>query len=231
MSIKFTSIKCPGCGATINNIEEDSNETYCPYCGAKILINNENEYVYRNIDEAAVKQAETDRIVKLKQMEIAEKERESNGRIKATKLKLALALGIIGIIFLIIGNVIAVAPGDPNSNFYMLAMVGFLMVLGAIYLVVSASKNNHENDPNYVKIPDTVIDYKKKSYQSIEAILKSAGFTNIKCVPLNDLTTGFLKKPDMVESITINDTEVTSGGKRFPRDASVVILYHSFEAK
>ena len=38
------------------------------------MVQNDNEYIFRNIDEAGIKQAETDRIVRLKQMEIAEKE-------------------------------------------------------------------------------------------------------------------------------------------------------------
>ena len=55
----------------------------------------------------------------------------------------------------------------------------------------------------------------------------SAGFTNVRCVPLNDLTMGLLKKPGMVQSITIRGKEITSGGKKFSPDAPVVISYHS----
>ena len=68
---------------------------------------------------------------------------------------------------------------------------------------------------------------KKKNYSAIEAMFVSAGFTNVRCIALNDLTMGVLKKPGMVDSITINGREVTSGGKKYPKDAAVVISYHS----
>jgi hypothetical protein len=41
---------------------------------------------------------------------------------------------------------------------------------------------------------------------------------------------GVLKKPGMVSSITINGNEVTSGGKKYPKDAAVIISYHSFNS-
>ena len=55
--------------------------------------------------------------------------------------------------------------------------------------------------------------------------------TNIDCVALNDLTTGLLKKPSMVESITINGHRIESGGKKFVGDAKVIISYHSFAGR
>lgn len=38
---------------------------------------------------------------------------------------------------------------------------------------------------------------------------------------------GLLKKPNMVESITINGHNTTSGGKKYNPDATVIITYHS----
>ncbi|MCD8148995.1 MAG: zinc ribbon domain-containing protein [Clostridiales bacterium] len=72
MAIKFVSVKCPECGAALD-VEEGRKQIFCSYCGAKVMIVNDNEYVYRHIDEAGIKQAETDRIIQMKKMEIAEK--------------------------------------------------------------------------------------------------------------------------------------------------------------
>ena len=66
-----------------------------------------------------------------------------------------------------------------------------------------------------VKVPSGISGYESKSYSAIEAMFVSAGFTNVRCVPLNDLTMGLLKKPGMVHSITIRGKEITSGGKKF----------------
>lgn len=41
---KLISVKCPDCGQTLS-IEENSTQAFCTYCGAKVLISNENEYI------------------------------------------------------------------------------------------------------------------------------------------------------------------------------------------
>lgn len=70
-------LKCTSCGANVS-IEEKREFLYCQYCGTKLILNNENEYIYRHIDDADIKRAETERIVKLKKLEIAEKKNEEN---------------------------------------------------------------------------------------------------------------------------------------------------------
>lgn len=88
MAIKFNSVKCPDCGATLP-IEEGRNQMFCSYCGSSIIVTNENEYIYRNIDEAKLKQAEAEikkaeaeKEIKLKKLEIIEKKREAAVHVK-----------------------------------------------------------------------------------------------------------------------------------------------------
>ena len=112
----------------------------------------------------------------------------------------------------------------------MLSMVGFFPLMGAGYIWLFSRKNDDDDDMDFgdkAKVPSSISDYEKKNYSAIEAMFVSAGFTNVRCVALNDLTMGVLKKPGMVDSITINGREVTSGGKKYPKDAAVVISYHS----
>ena len=54
MSINLISLKCPECKATLN-IESDRKQAFCSYCGNKVLVHNENEHIYRHIDDAGVK--------------------------------------------------------------------------------------------------------------------------------------------------------------------------------
>ena len=70
--MKLISVKCPECGAGLN-VEEDRKQVFCMYCGTKILLHNENEHIYRHVDEARIKETETERLIRLKQMEIDEK--------------------------------------------------------------------------------------------------------------------------------------------------------------
>ena len=69
MAIKFTSVKCPECGASLP-IEEGREKLFCSYCGVQIIMTNENEHIYRHIDEAKIKQAEVNQAVQLKKLEI-----------------------------------------------------------------------------------------------------------------------------------------------------------------
>ncbi len=125
-----------------------------------------------------------------------------------------------------LGYLAGSATGDSDSGFYMISMVGFFPLMGAAYIWLFSKDKDDDDYGDKVKVP-TLSDYEKQSYMAIEAKFRGAGFTNIKCVPLNDLRIGFLKKPNMVESITINGNETTSGGNKYFPDAAVVITYHS----
>lgn len=70
--------------------------------------------------------------------------------------------------------------------------------------------------------------YENKDYASIESMFRGSGFTNVKSVPLCDLTVGLLKKTGTVEAITINGKSVVSGGKKYSPNVEIVISYHSY---
>ena len=217
MAIKLIPMKCPSCGAELS-VEEDRKQIFCSFCGCKIIINNENEYTYRMIDEAGIKQAEVNRDVQMKKYEIYEKNRVEKEKRNKIKFFISILLGIVMLI-----------------SFGL----GYKLELGTSGLLVSALTlmfmwgNNSDNDcetGDNLKIPSGISDYANKNYTAIETILKDAGFTNIKCIPLNDLTTGLLKKPGMVESITINGQAI-SYAKKYSKDSSIIIMFHSFAEK
>ena len=225
MAIKLVSMKCPECGAVLD-VEEGRKQIFCSYCGNKIIIDNENEFIYRTIDEAGVKQAETDREVQLKRMELIEKHRAAKEKQKKFKIGISVLLGAI--------TLIAFAIGYGSGNSEGALMVGMMSALILMYMwIFSMGKNDDEDDLDFgdkVKIPSGISDYESKSYTAIEAMLRAAGFTNIQCIPLNDLTTGLLKKPGMVESVTINGQGI-SYGKKYSKEAAIMISYHSFAGR
>ncbi len=55
--IKMISCKCPECGASLE-VDENRTYTFCSYCGTKILLQNDNVHVYREINEAEIKRVE-----------------------------------------------------------------------------------------------------------------------------------------------------------------------------
>ena len=219
MAVNLIRAQCPNCGASLN-IEEDCKEVCCEYCGSKVLLHNENE--------ASVKQAETDRIVRMKQMELADRKYADALKTKALKIKLSLIFAIAGVMMILIGFAAGHASGDSNSWLFILAIMGIFSLCAAGFLWISILKDEEDlNSEDKARVPSSVSDFAKKDYSAIAAMFESAGFTNVRCVPLNDLAIGLLKRPGMVESITVNGETVTSGGKGFPKNAPVVISYHS----
>lgn len=91
MAVKFTSVKCPECGANLP-IEEGRERVFCSYCGTPVIITNENEKVIRHIDEAKIKRAETDRMIQLEQLELEKKRlnQEIRDADRASKLQSVL---------------------------------------------------------------------------------------------------------------------------------------------
>ena len=95
MAIKFVSVKCPECGATLD-VEEGRKQLFCSYCGTKVMIDNDNEYIYRHIDEAGIKQAEADKLIRLKELELEEKENEKSRKGRYLAFAIAGGLAAIG---------------------------------------------------------------------------------------------------------------------------------------
>lgn len=219
MGLKMNSLKCPECGAVLQ-YEEGRTHMYCSYCGASIVITNENEHIYHTIDEAEIKKAEAEEAVQLKKLELLEKKRAEAARIKRLKIIISIVMGVVGVIMLAGG-------GD------MAALTGLLVLEGVMIIwVLGLDKEDDEVALGIkVKVPNSIVGYERKNYSAVEAVLAGAGFTNIRCIPLKDLSVGFFKKPGTVETITINGKEVTSAGGKFSPDARVIISYHSFANK
>lgn len=216
MAVKFTSVKCPECSASLP-IEEGRQVMFCSYCGSKILMINENEYIYRTIDEAGIKKSESDHNIRMKQMELIEKDYSAKEKSKRFKVIITVILGSVCLLSFALSGI----------------MVG--MVSAIILMLMWAFDIDKDNDNldfgDKIRVPSSISNYESKNYVAIESMFNSAGFKNVKCVPLNDLITGFLKKPGIVESISINGHTITSGGKKFLPDVSVVISYHSFSGR
>ena len=137
MAIRFVSVKCPECGAALD-IEEGRKQIFCSYCGSKVMIENENEHIYRNIDEARIRQAETDRQVQLKKMEIIERKRAAAEKAKKTRLQLTVILVIVTLIFLGVGF------GTDNLGLSMPGLAGVYILM---FMWIS-SREDKEDDEN-----------------------------------------------------------------------------------
>lgn len=228
MAYKLISVKCPDCGQTLS-IEENRTQAFCTYCGAKVLISNENEYVFRQVDEAGIQKAETERLIKLKELELQE-QREIHGRNLRkvlTVIWLIISLILLGIII----SKIADSSEGFTSGFLMLFYIGGPIIGGGAYLIFKwlPEKENEKiiEKQGGIRFPNGLTPFSEKKYFAVEDSLRSAGFKNISSVNLHDLNLlTALVSSDKIDKITINGSTIMSGGKIYMPDVPIVITYH-----
>ena len=79
-----------------------------------------------------------------------------------------------------------------------------------------------------IRIPFDKSDIKEIGYKSLEERLRDLGFANVTVVGNKKLVTGWLKKENDIESLTINGHNF-SYGESYPVDAEVVITIYTFK--
>ena len=228
MGYKLISVKCPDCGQTLS-IEENRTQAFCTYCGAKVLISNENEYVFRQIDEADIKKAENERIIRMRELEIAEKN-------SSLRKVLTIIWLIVTLVLLVIAVILMLSPGNDDmpgwaGGFLFLFYACAPIIGGGGYLVFKwlPEKENEKiiEKQGGIRFPGELAPFSDKKYFPVEDTLRSVGFTNVTCVNLHDLNMfTALVSSDKIDKITINGKAITSGGKIYMPDVPIVITYH-----
>ena len=226
MAIKLNSVKCPECGATLP-IEEGRTQVFCSYCGTKVIVTNENEHIYRHIDEAGIKQAETNRMVRMRELDIEEQRAAQGNSLKKVLTIIWLALSLIVLVICIVK--IAVQD-DFTTGFLMLFYLGGPVIGGGAYLIFKLIPEKETDkalmSSGGIRLPKDIFPYSDKYYEAVQASLQNAGFNNITCINMHDLTLGLLQKPGKVESITVNGEKVMNGGRVYMPSVPITITYH-----
>jgi DNA-directed RNA polymerase subunit RPC12/RpoP len=229
--------KCPECGAEIQIDDTNRDFGFCQYCGAKIVLDDYRS-TQRFVDEARVKEAE----VRMKELEMEERENQARRNNAKTAFKIAAIIAVVGAIFI---------AADSIIGSYMVIIAFFIAIFGVWQSIsghigsdifsdiisgfVSIIKINAESDitkaqmPNMAKFSSEAYNYSDKHYSVVEEAVSSCGFTNIKLLNMHDLTTGLLKKPGTVETVTI-DGKTPIWNKWYDKSARIVISYHGFQS-
>lgn len=118
MAINLVPVECPVCGATAT-IDASRPKAFCSYCGTQLIINNENEHIYRNVDEAKIVQTMSNEQIRLKELELEEKER-------LRKHKRKLALGITAFVLMLSGIIVSYIEDWGSMAGIWLIMIGIL---------------------------------------------------------------------------------------------------------
>ena len=131
--MRITALRCTACEADLQN-EDSNNLIFCPYCGTKLALEDDNiEITNRIVDEARLKEAE----IRLKELEY-EHQRELREEVLREKQKKTHKM-YIGIFVLVA----------------LIAFVGFreyfvgAIVLGAIILGILGTSDNRVKNKKY----------------------------------------------------------------------------------
>lgn len=217
---------CPSCGANITINDENRDFAFCQYCGAKIMLDDFRS-TQRIVDEAKIRQAETDRMIRLRELELEERKQNQRSTLRRTLTIIWLALSLIILLLCIVKWAF---QDDFTDAFVMLFYLGGPVIGGGAYLIFKVLPDKETEkmviQNGGIRFPKHLEPFSEQNYASVEAALRSAGFRNITCVNMHDLMLGVLQKPGKVEKVAIDGTEITSGGKVYYPDASVVITYH-----
>ncbi|MBR5179223.1 MAG: zinc ribbon domain-containing protein [Lachnospiraceae bacterium] len=226
MAIAVNVVKCPNCGANLH-FEEGREKIFCSYCGTPIIVTNENEKIYRYIDEAGIKQVETNRMVRMRELEIEEKREGRGDSFKKILMTIWLILSLIVIVICIIKIAI---EDDFTTGFLMLFYIGGPVIGGGGYLIFKLIPEKESEKllmrNGGIRLPKDILNYYDKNYEVILVSLQKAGFCNITCSNMHDLTLGLFQKPGRVDSITVNGERLTSAGKIYMPDVPIIISYH-----
>lgn len=130
----------------------------------------------------------------------------------------------------------AAAERTRIQNEKMLAFVrrywkALLAVLAVLVLVIAIGAWRESRDQavaNTAAMPESAADLKGDDYQDVKARLQDAGFTSIETTAMPDLIVGWLTKDGEVEEVSVNGETGYGAGSEFPKDATVVIRYHTF---
>jgi len=113
----------------------------------------------------------------------------------------------------------------------MCMMIGMCVAIwGGIGLFGNNKKKNRRYaSSNEVLISENMQKFRciNKNYNSIYHLFRGSGFTNVKVIPLKDLTVLNQRRNGQVDSVTINGSDDFEEGDIFPKHSNVLITYHS----
>lgn len=227
MAVTYNSVKCPECGANLP-IEEGRSKIFCSYCGCQILMTNENEHIYRYIDEADIIESDNKRDIRMRELDIEERRGTFDDGLKGTLIKVWLVV-TLALIVIAIGIMFFSGDGGANGFLFLIYCCGPIVGGGAylIFKVLPEKENEKQLRANGgIRFPKGLEPFSEKNYEVVYNALISAGFTNVSCINMHDLTLGLLTKPGKVESITVEGNEITSGGKVYMPYTAITITYH-----
>lgn len=226
--------QCPNCNATLQ-FGEDRDFGFCEFCGTKIMLDDYRE-THRIVDEARIRQAEVDKVIRLRELELEEvrlkAEMQSMARTSKLKSVLTTIWLVISLCLIAITIGIMFFGGDwgPLYGFDFLGLVSGPIIVGGgviIFKVIPDKEaEKHMRSIGAIKFPKSLEPFSEKNYNEVYTALTNAGFNNISCINMGDVMFGLFTKVNSVDSISVDGKEITSGGKYYLPNVPITIHYH-----
>ncbi len=105
----------------------------------------------------------------------------------------------------------------------------FILVYAFLGIMDLYYKEQNKLDENELKISADAESYHGENYEQVVRELEDMGFTNVDTMRQEDLVLGWLTKDGEVAKVSINGDTDFAEGDVFPKDANVVVTYHTFE--
>lgn len=133
--MRLISMKCPECKANLS-VDGGRKYCFCQYCGTKIMLEddrvNETHYTYRN--EARIRQAEIDREIALKKLEIEKIKVEQEEKRKNKNRKLKIVVSIILAIVASVSGLLGYFSKDGILGLFAIMAFWILFLIGLMSL-------------------------------------------------------------------------------------------------
>lgn len=107
-------------------LDIDNLISFCPYCGGKLLV---DPVAFK---EVLIEKERTKRIEMKYSQE--DKKRADASRRRLWKVKASVALAAVGIPMTIVGHFAGEASGNPDSSWFFVSLLGFLLLMVVPYI-------------------------------------------------------------------------------------------------
>ncbi len=219
---------CPNCNASLAIDDENRDFTFCQYCGTKIQLDDYRS-THKVIDQAKLKQIEVEGEIRLRELKIKEAQINQKNQLRKILTYIWIcSIFVVALLCLIVWKTNDTLGG--MAAFLCLIYVGGPIVGGGAYLIFKVIPDKEIErellQNGGVRAPKNLGVLSEQNYVAVQQTLLNAGFYNITCINMHDVTLGLLQKPGLVESVTVNGKPFVFGGKVYMPNVPIVITYH-----
>lgn len=127
------TLKCTNCNANLTIQDDNRDFAFCEFCGTKIMLDDYRS-THRIVDEAKIKQAEVEREIKLKELELIENKQIAKKRRTIIKIIVTICVLLFAAIFILVGKI---SNKDMEGSIIPIA----LMIIIFVWIIGSGDSN------------------------------------------------------------------------------------------